>query len=80
MELEITPDTLDAIKQDNTNKTEDCFRAMLTKWLREHQPTWKALAEALRSPLVGRSNLAQEILELKTGKELELTHTEEAGE
>ena len=63
LELEITPDTLDAIKQDNANKTEDCFRDMLTKWLREHQPTWSALAEALRSPLVGLNDLAEEIIE-----------------
>ena len=63
LELDITPDTLDAIKQDNANKTEDCFRAMLTKWLREHQPTWSVLAEALRSPSVGRSDLAEDIAE-----------------
>ena len=62
--LHITPDSLDAIKQDNAHKTEDCFRAMLTQWLRDgHQPTWSALAEALRSPSVGLSHLAQEILE-----------------
>ena len=35
---------------------------MLTKWLREHQrPTWNALAEAVRSPSIGLSNLAEEI-------------------
>ena len=35
---------------------------MLTKWLREHErPTWSALAEAVRSPSVGHSHLAQEI-------------------
>ena len=61
--LEITPDTLEAIKKDNA-KTEDCFRDMLIKWLREHeQPTWSALAEALKSRSVGLSHLAQEILE-----------------
>ena len=62
--LHITPDSLDAIKQDNAHKTEDCFRAMLTQWLRDsRQPTWSALAKALRSPSVGLSHLAQEILE-----------------
>ena len=34
--LDITPDSLDTIKLDNAS-TNDCFRAMLTKWLREHQ-------------------------------------------
>ena len=64
LELDITPDTLDAIEQANVLNPDRCFRAMLTKWLREHnQPTWSSLAEALRSPAVGLSHLAQEILE-----------------
>ena len=62
--LHITPDSLDAIKLDNAHMTEDCFRAMLSQWLRKHQaPTWRALAEALRSPSVRLSHLAQQILE-----------------
>ena len=62
--LNITPDSLDTIKLDNAHKTEDCFRAMLAHWLREHgAPTWRALAEALGSPSVGLSHLAQQILE-----------------
>ena len=60
--LDITPDSLDSIELANSGKPDRCFRAMLTKWLREHQqPTWSALAEALRSPSVGLSQLAQEI-------------------
>ena len=62
--LHITPDSLDTIELANTGKPDRCFRAMLTQWLRDgHQPTWSALAEALRSPSVGLSHLAQEILE-----------------
>ena len=62
--LHITPDSLDAIKLDNAHKTEDCFRAMLTQWLREHrEPTWRALGEALRSPSVGLGHLAEQIPE-----------------
>ena len=62
--LHITPDTLDAIELANGKDPDRCFRAMLTKWLREHkQPTWSALAEALESPSVGLGHLAQEILE-----------------
>ena len=61
LELDITPDSLDSIKHDNAN-TSDCFRAMLTKWLRENQrPTWSVLAEALRSPSVGLDHLAEKI-------------------
>ena len=63
--LDITPDTLDTIKLDNAS-TNDCFRAMLTKWLREYQrPTWSALAEALRSPSVELTHLAEEISKLE---------------
>ena len=67
LELEITPDSLDAIELANTGKPDRCFRAVLTQWLREHhRPTWTALAEALRSPAVGLSHLAEQILEQNT--------------
>ena len=43
----------------------DCFRAMLSQWLKRTlpRPTWNALAEALRSRSVGLSHLAEEILQ-----------------
>ena len=64
LELGITPDSLDSIQLANQQNPDCCFRAMLTKWLREHQrPTWSALAEALRSPSVGLSHLAEVILQ-----------------
>jgi hypothetical protein len=63
--LDITPDSLDSIELANAQNSDRCFRAMLSKWLREHQrPTWSALAEALTSPAVGLSHLAEEIHEL----------------
>jgi hypothetical protein len=59
-------DTLDSIELANPRKPDCCFRAMLIKWLREHQrPTWSALAEALRSPSVGLSHLAEVIFQPK---------------
>ena len=62
--LEITAGPLDAIELANMGKPDHCFRAMLTQWLRRDspRPTWSALGEALRSPSVGLSHLAQEIL------------------
>ena len=64
--LGITPDTLDAIELANQRNPDCCFRAMLTKWLREHQqPTWSALSEALTSPSVGLTHLAEQINELE---------------
>ena len=62
--LDISPDSLDTIELANSGKPDRCFRAILTKWLREHKrPTWNALAEALRSPSVGLSHLAEEVLQ-----------------
>jgi hypothetical protein len=61
--LTISPDTLDTIELANTGKPDCCFRVMLTTWLRGDGPTWNTLAEALRSPSVGLSHLAEEILQ-----------------
>ena len=66
LELSIDPGTLDVIKRDNA-KTNDCFREMLTTWLKmvQPKPTLAALAEALQSPTVGFGHLAEQILSLK---------------
>ena len=62
--LDITPGSLDAIELANLQKPDRCFRVMLTQWLREyHRPTWSALAEALKSPSVGYSQLGEQILQ-----------------
>ena len=65
LELKIDPGTLDVIKRDNT-KTNDCFREMLTTWLKvvQPEPTLSALAEALQSPTVGFGDLAEQVLKL----------------
>ena len=63
LELSIDPGTLDVIKKDNA-KTNDCFREMLTIWLKmvQPKPTLAALAEALQSPTVGFERLAEQVL------------------
>ena len=63
--LGITADSLDAIELVNVKTPDRCFRAMLTQWLRQDspKPTWRALIEALRSPSVDESVLAQDIAE-----------------
>ena len=52
--LKIDPSTLEAIRDDN-RRVDDCFVAVLLKWLRRGKPVpcWKVLAEALSSPPVG---------------------------
>jgi hypothetical protein len=60
LELDIDPETLDTIKGNNDNIS-DRFQAMLKTWLKmiDPRPTWEALAEALRSPIVGYEHLAE---------------------
>ena len=60
LELGIDPGTLDVIEGNNKD-INNCFRVMLTSWLKMVQPipTWTALAEALRSPTVGYGDLAE---------------------
>ena len=71
LELDISPDTLDAIKSDNRDICADCYRAILKRWLkgRNPRPTLGALAEALGSPSVNMAHLAEQ---LPTMKESEL--------
>ena len=66
LELDIAPGTLDVI-QGNNRDINDCFRAMLTTWLKmvQPKPTLAALAEALQSPTVGFGHLAEQIQALK---------------
>ena len=62
LQLNIDPGTLDVIKGDNKN-IDDCFLAMLTTWLKtvDPKPTSSALADSLRSPMVGYADLAGEL-------------------
>ena len=62
LQLNIDPGTLDVIKVDNKN-IDDCFLAMLTTWLKtvDPKPTTSALADSLRSPMVGYADLAGEL-------------------
>ena len=52
--LKIDPSTLEVIGYEN-RRVDDCFVAVLLKWLRSGKPVpcWKVLAEALSSPSVG---------------------------
>ena len=62
LNLGIDSDTLDEIKGNN-REIKDCFRAMLATWLKSVNPapTLRALSDALRSPTVGYSQLAQDL-------------------
>ena len=57
--LKIDAASLDAIEMDNPRNVQGCLRCLLKIWLRRAQPkpSWEALAEALRSPLVDEEHL-----------------------
>ena len=59
LELGIDAETLNCIEKENPRQLQDCLRNMLKTWLeRAHpRPTWEALIEALKSPLVDREDL-----------------------
>ena len=42
---------------------DDCFTEMLSQWLKRSapSPSWAALHEALKSPIIARHDLAQQI-------------------
>ena len=66
LELEIDPGTLNVIEGNDKN-IDNCFRVMLTTWLKmvQPKPTLAALAEALQSPTVGFGHLAEQVQALK---------------
>ena len=61
--LGISMHTLNAIKIDHHGVSGDCYSNVLVEWLRrgDPSPTWRALAEALKSHLVGMSDLAEQL-------------------
>ena len=64
IELDIPVGTLDAIKLANFHQPDDCVTAMIKEWLQspaELKCTWKALVEAIKSPIVDNPSLALEI-------------------
>ena len=60
LNLDINEATLTMIKQSNANG-DDCFREMLSEWLKSVEPSWEELLAALRKPSVGHKQLAKKI-------------------
>ena len=57
LKLNVSTATLDSIQEDFT-ATQHCLREMLKAWLNTgDNPSWKTLIDALKSPLVGASQL-----------------------
>ena len=63
VELRMSPDKLDSIKEMCSNNPEDCLRELLKTWLDGDDPNtnWKSIVAALRSPAVGHYYLSNKI-------------------
>ena len=61
LELKINPSDLDAYKVNHKDDPEECFKDVLSNWLKQvdPRPTWAALASALSSPTVGHGQLSE---------------------
>ena len=62
LKLGISVGTLNAIKKNNSQDPDDCLTAMLEYWLNngKPKPSWAAVANALKSPMVGYAQLAEQ--------------------
>ena len=62
LKLGISADNLDSIEATSQNP-DKCFTTMIKDWLRNGRPTpsWAAVANALKSPMVGYAQLAEEL-------------------
>ena len=63
LKLGTSPGTLNSIKISERGNPDECITALLNEWLNNGHPppSWAALAEALRSPMVGCAHLAEQL-------------------
>lgn len=59
--LDVPLDTIHSIGTTWNNKADDCYREGLSEWLKGGVRTWRDMAKALSSPIVGYSDLASAI-------------------
>ena len=66
--VKIDRTTLECIRVRNRDDPDGCLREMLTHRLQAEGPlTWRDLCNCLRSPIVGRDDVAEEIIKLFPG-------------
>ena len=63
LKLGISAGTLDSINKATNQNPDDCITAVIKDWLKngKPQPTWTAVAKALKSPMVGYGRLAEQL-------------------
>ena len=67
LKLGISPGTLDSIEATGQNPGR-CLTAMIKDWLKNGKlkPSWAELAKALKSPMVGYAQLAEQLSQQST--------------
>ena len=65
IELGLGKNDTDAIKREKSNNVGDCFREMLSTYLKRDnpEPSWSSIIAALRARAVGESQLAQDLVQ-----------------
>ena len=66
IDLKLEVSTLDGIRNDRKDNTDECFPQMIIAWLRsssEVPKTWSTLADVLKQPMIGFGELATKIEE-----------------
>ena len=63
LKLGVTAGDLDVIKRRNLNNDDECLTDLLAQWLRQANPppTWNSIIDALRSPTVNLTPLADQV-------------------
>ena len=62
LQLGVEEGTLENIKSDNHENSQNCLRGMLSTWLKvDPKPMWDTLCTALRSRTVGANRLASDL-------------------
>jgi hypothetical protein len=62
LKLRISAGTLDSIEATSQNP-DKCFTTMIKDWLKngKPKPLWAAIANALKSPMIGYAQLAEQL-------------------
>ena len=60
LQLDVPVDTLDSIERERGDDG-DHLRNMLKWWLKQGAATWRALADALKNPIIGEHQLSKKL-------------------
>ena len=63
IELDLPKPELDNFREQHNNDFKECLKEMITKWLKRTnpRPTWEALIEVLKGPVIEEEALAENL-------------------